>query len=267
MDYDHLEVMGYTMVEGRFFSRDFPSDTLAVVLNEAAMRKLGYTTMEGKTLGVPGNADFSFQVIGVMKDFNFESLKSSIRPMVMVLGPSPNWDIAVRLTPGDVARKIELLGTLWKKYVPEAPYEYSFVDQNFNAKFHAEQQLSNVILVFTGLAIFIACLGLFGLATFTAEQRSKEIGIRKVLGASVAQVVLLLSRDFTRLIIVSFVIAIPLTWYGMNQWLEGFAYRINFSATVAIVAGVTAFALAMLTVSFQSLKAAVQNPVKALKSD
>jgi putative ABC transport system permease protein len=186
---------------------------------------------------------------------------------MMVLGSTPNWDIAIRLAPGNTSEQIELLKSIWKKYIPEAPFEYSFVDQNFDAKFRAEQQLSNVILVFTGLAIFIASLGLFGLATFTAQRRSKEIGIRKVMGASVTQVVLLLSRNFTPLILTAFVIATPVSWYGMNLWLQGFAYHIDYSFAISGIAGGLALAIALLTVSFQSIRAAMQNPVNSLKSE
>jgi putative ABC transport system permease protein len=156
---------------------------------------------------------------------------------------------------------------VWKKFAPNSPFEYSFIDQNFDAKFRAEQRLSDVIVVFTSLAIFIACLGLFGLATFTAEQRSKEISIRKIMGATVSQVVVLLSKDFVKLIMLALFIAIPITWYGVNQWLQGFAYRIDFSFPLAITAGILALAIALITVSFQSIKAASQNPVKSLKND
>jgi putative ABC transport system permease protein len=267
MDYDHQAVMGFKMLQGRFFSRDFRSDTTAVILNEAAARQLGISELDAQKIGFTGDEAASWTVIGIVKDFNFETLKSSIRPLMMVLGSTPNWDIAIRLAPGNTSEQIELLKSIWKKYIPEAPFEYSFVDQNFDAKFRAEQQLSNVILVFTGLAIFIASLGLFGLATFTAQRRSKEIGIRKVMGASVTQVVLLLSRNFTPLILTAFVIATPVSWYGMNLWLQGFAYHIDYSFAISGIAGGLALAIALLTVSFQSIRAAMQNPVNSLKSE
>jgi putative ABC transport system permease protein len=159
------------------------------------------------------------------------------------------------------------LGEIWKKFAPNSPFEYSFISQNFDAKFAAEQRLSDVILVFTTLAIFIACLGLFGLATYMAEQRSKEISIRKIMGATVSQVVMLLSRDFIKLIVISLLLAIPATWYGMNRWLEGFAYRIDFNFSFAILAGVLALTIAMFTVSFRAIKAATSNPIDSLKSE
>lgn len=160
-----------------------------------------------------------------------------------------------------------MVETIWKKYAPQAPFEYSFLDENFEALFRAEQRMSKIILIFTCLAILIACLGLFGLASFTAEQRSKEISIRKVMGATVTQVMMLLSKDFTKLVVISFIIAIPVTWYGMNQWLQGFAYRINFDAMVVLISGVLAIAIAIFTISFQSLKAAMGNPVDSLRSE
>jgi len=267
MDYDHVKTLGLSMVSGRFFSDDFPSDTTAVVVNETAARQLGFA--EGKEMRIrnPQANGRSMEVIGIMKDFNFETLKTTIRPMVIFPGHGANWAMAIRLSPGNPAEKIKHLGEIWKKYAPNSPFEYSFIDQSFDSKFRAEQRLSGVIVVFTTLAIFIACLGLFGLSTFTAEQRSKEISIRKIMGASVSQVVVLLSKDFVKLILVSLVISIPVTWYGMNQWLQGFAYHINFNFAIAGIAAVLALVIALLTVSFQSIKAATGNPVKSLKGD
>jgi putative ABC transport system permease protein len=268
VDYDHLDALGLQLVKGRFFSRDFRSDSSAVVINETAAKQLGYQEIEGKYVKFAGGNDtYKMKVIGVVKDYNFVSLKSTIKPMVMFLAQPPNWDIAVRLSEGNTGDKIKLLEKIWKQFAPNSPFEYSFIDQNFDAKFHAEQRLGNVILVFTTLAIFIACLGLFGLATFTAEQRSKEISIRKILGANASQLVVLLSRDFVKLILISLVIAIPITWYGITQWLETFAYRVPFSFALVVVAGVVALAIALVTVSFQSIKAALGNPVDALKSE
>ena len=267
-DHDHLATLGLKMAEGRFFSRDFPSDTAAVILNEAAIRQMNLKDWSGKRiLELGGSSHPGYEIIGVIKDFNFESMRTTVRPMVIYLGGSPNWDIAVRLAPGNPEEKIKRLETIWKKYAPTAPFEYSFVDQNIQAKFKAEQQLGRVIVVFTTLAVLIACLGLFGLATFTAEQRAKEISVRKIMGASVQQVVVLLSKEFAKLIVIAFVIALPVTWYGMNQWLQGFAYRIDFNLLVAALAGAIALSVSLLTVSYHSIKAALSNPVNALRND
>lgn len=267
-DYDQADVLGLKMVSGRFFSRDILSDTAAVVLNEAAIRQMNLKDWQGKRILDPnGNQHPGFEIIGVIKDFNYESMRNDIRPLIMFFGPTPNWGLGVRLSPGNPEKKIKRLEALWKKHVPTAPFEYSFIDQNINAKFRAEQQLSSVIVVFTTLAVFIACLGLFGLATFTAEQRSKEISVRKIMGASVKQVVVLLSKDFAKLIVIAFVVALPITWYGINQWLQDFPYRIDFSLWVAGFAGAIALVVSLITVSYHSIKAALSNPVKALRND
>ena len=269
-DYDNLQTMGYSMFKGRFFSRDFPTDSSAVILNETAARQLGWLDdFEGKVLisfarnenGTP------MGVIGIVKDFNYETLKSDVKPMAMMLGEIPNYEMAIRIAPKDVAAKIALIESIWKKYAQQQPFEYSFLDENFDALFRAEQRMSRIILIFTCLAVMIACLGLFGLSSFTAEQRSKEISIRKVMGATVSQVLMLLSKDFAKLVIISFIIAIPVTWYGMNKWLEGFAYRVDFDFLAVLISGGLAIAIAILTISFQSLKAATGNPVKSLRSE
>jgi putative ABC transport system permease protein len=267
VDYDHLKTLGLKVISGRFFSRDFLSDSAAVLINEAAVRQMNLKDWEGKYIKNSVDGGRGMEIIGVVQDFNYESLKSDIRPLLIVLGPTPNWDVAVRLAPGNPEEKIKRLGEIWKKFAPAAPFEYAFVDQNIDAKFRAEQQLSSVIVVFTTLAVCIACLGLFGLATFTAEQRAKEISIRKVMGGSAGQMVALLSRDFVKLILIAFLIALPVTWYGMNQWLEGFAYRIDFNVLVACLAGGIALVISLLTVSFHSIKAALSNPVDSLRND
>lgn len=269
MDHDHLKTMGYEMKEGRFFSRDHPSDTAAMILNERAALNLGITDWQGKKLQTYFNSQDGtyYEIIGIMKDFNFESLKSTIRPMAIMLAPSPHWEMAIRITPGQVQEKVERIESIWKKYAPQTPFEFSFMDQNFDAKYRAEQRFGQVILVFTSLAIFIACLGLFGLAAFTAEQRSKEISIRKVMGASIPQIMTLLTKDFTRLVLIAFAIAIPITWFAMNKWLESFAYRINYEITWVAMAGFVATFIALLTISMQALKAALGNPVNSLRGE
>jgi putative ABC transport system permease protein len=267
-DYDQAAALGLKMVGGRFFSRDILSDTAGVVLNEAAIRQMNLKDWQGKRILDPNATQHpGFEIIGVVQDFNFETLRKDIRPLAMFFGQAPNWGFAVRLSPGNPEEKIKRLETLWKKFVPTAPFEYAFVDQKIHAKFKAEQQLSSVIVVFTTLAVFIACLGLFGLATFTAEQRAKEISVRKIMGASVRQIVVLLSKEFAKLIVIAFVIALPVTWYGMNQWLQGFAYRIDFNLLVAALAGAIALVVSLLTVSYHSIKAALSNPVNALRND
>jgi putative ABC transport system permease protein len=270
MDPDHLKVLGYTMAKGRFFSRDFPSDSSAVIVNETAARQMGFEDFEGKAILSRVNSlkEKRLEVIGILKDFNFQSLKTAIRPMVIVLGSEPNSEMAIRITPENTAEKVKLVETIWKKYAPQSPFEFTFLDENFDAQFRAEQRMGQVFIFFTGLAIMIACLGLFGLATFSAEQRAKEISIRKIMGASVISIVTLLSKDFARLIMIAFIVAVPLTWYALDKWwLQEFAYRVSFNAVVIFFAGSGALALGLITIGFQSLKAAMGNPVDSLKNE
>src|SRR5260221_4874896 len=241
MDYDHLKTMGYTMAKGRFFSREFPSDSSAIILNAAAAAQMGIVDIEGQRILSPGyDGHLDSKLIGIMKNFNFESLRNTIKPMAILLGHEPNNEIALRLTPGNIGEKVKRVEEVWKKFAPQSPFEYSFLNQNFDAVFQAERHLSRVILTFTFLAIGIGCLGLFGLTTFAAEQRAKEISIRKVMGATVSQVVFLLSKDISKLVMIAFVVAIPISVYLMDQWLQEFAYRVSVGRMVVLLAGAIA---------------------------
>ncbi len=264
-DYDLDQTMGYEMKSGRYFSNEFLSDSSAVVINEACASLLGYETHEGKRIKFGG--DRKWNVIGIVKDFNFASLKSSVQPLVIFLNVEVRRTMAVRLTPGHLAEKIRLAESIWKKYANGLPFQYSFIDEDFDLLFRAEQRLGVVFASFTVMAIFIACLGLFGLITFIAGQRTREIGIRKVLGATLGQIAILLVSDLARLILISFVVAIPLAWYGMEQWLQSFAYRTSFDLNSVIFAGMAGILAAILTVSYRSLKAASANPVDSLRSE
>lgn len=272
VDHDHLEAMGYKMAMGRFFSRDFPSDTGAIVLNESAFKLMGWTKIDGSQR-LSGFWNVNSEpverlVIGVVQDFNFESLRSAVRPMIMTLGSVPNNEMAIRVTSGNLEEKLEFLERSWKKHSDGAAFEYSFVDANFDALFSSEQKMGNIILVFTVLAISIACLGLFGLAAYTTEQRSKEISIRKALGASMSNLVTILSKDFTLLVVIAFVIAGPLSYYFMTKyWLQNFAYRVDIDLILVLFAGVISIVIAWLTVSYQSFKTAASNPVDYLKNE
>jgi putative ABC transport system permease protein len=266
VDHDHLKTMGYEMSAGRFFSPDFTSDTTAIILNETAYKQMAFTSLEeASVLSYRGETPTPLKVIGVLKDFNFASLRDEVKPIAVILGREPNFEMAIRLSAGNVQEQIKALEKIWKKYAPDAPFEYSFIDQNFDSLFRAEQRMSQIILIFTILAISIACLGLFGLAAYTAEQRSKEISIRKVMGASISQVVVLLSRDFTLLVMIAFVLATPIAWYSSEQWLTGFANRIQIDFWFVIIAGVISLLIALITISYQSIKAAKENPVDAMR--
>jgi putative ABC transport system permease protein len=267
VDYDHLETMRYEMKDGRFFSPQNPSDSNAVIINETAAYKLGVDGYNGRKLTT--NYDVvkrEREVIGTIKDFNFQSLKEPIQPLAIVLGRQPNWEMAVRFTKGDTQKKIEQVRTLWKKYT-DAPFEYTFLDRNFEAKHQTEKRIGLIFLVFTSLAIFIACLGLFGLAAFTAEQRTKEIGIRKVLGASVNDVVLMINQDFMKLVGIANLAAWPIAWWIMDRWLQEFAFRISFPWWIFLVAGVLTLIIAFASISFQALRAARGNPIQSLRSE
>jgi putative ABC transport system permease protein len=269
-DFDALETMGYQLVAGRFFSHDFPSDSSGVLLNETAMRHLGWDNYEGKKLisRFGSEKEYDVEVLGVIRDFNFESLKNNIRPMIILLQDGANMEGGIRFTSDDVRKNIDIVEKVWKKYAPDAPFEYSFLNANFADKYKSEERMGQVFIIFTALAIIIACLGLLGLVTYSAEQRGKELSIRKAMGATVSQLVLLLSKDFLRLIIIAFVMAIPLTWYLLEKlWLQSFAYRVGFDVGIMLLAGGVALFVALLTISIKAYKAATSNPVEALKND
>lgn len=266
-DYDHVKVMKYEMAAGRFFSREFPSDTGAIVINETAFKLMGFDKVENQVIiNYGAKKPQPLRLIGVIKDFNFETLRNNVKPMALLLSGELNGEMAIRVAPGNTQASLSLLEDIWKKH-SSATFEYFFLDQRFDALFHAEQRMSQIILIFTVLTIFIACLGLFGLATYTAEQRAKEISIRKVMGASIPQVIVLLSRDFTLLIVVAFAIAAPLGWYFTRAWLHEFAYHIDVSPLTIALSGLAALVIALVTISSQAVKAARENPVKAMRSE
>jgi putative ABC transport system permease protein len=265
VDHDHLATMKYEMAEGRFFSRDFPSDSTAIVLNETAYKLMGFDKLENQSvINYNGDKPWPMNVIGIIRDFNFESLRNGVKPMAIILGREPNGEMAIRLSAGNTQEQITLLESIWRKHTSSI-FEYTFLDQNFDSLFRSEQRMSRIILIFTILTIFIACLGLFGLATFVGEQRAKEIGIRKVMGATMLQVSLLLFKDFTMLILIAFFIAAPLGYFLMTAWLEGFAFHVGIDPWIITISGLVSFFIAMFTISFQSIKAAGESPIRALR--
>nr|WP_293841066.1 ABC transporter permease [uncultured Arsenicibacter sp.] len=271
VDYDYVKTLGMDIMQGRNFSRSFGTDSAGIILNETAVKILGVKNPIGMRIyrfnDPEGKTHKNYTVIGVVKNFHFESLRSNIGALSLVLEPNTT-SAAFRLSKtADVPAIISQIEAKWKKMAPGLPFNYSFLQDNFDQVYRAEQRIASVVLLFSVLAILIACLGLFGLAAFMAEQRTKEIGVRKVLGASVTSVVALLSKDFLKLVLIAIVIASPLAWYVMNQWLDDFAYRITIDWWVFVLAGILAIGIALLTVSFQSIKAALINPVKSLKSE
>lgn len=205
-------------------------------------------------------------ILGVVEDFNFQSLKEKIAPLIFFTRSNKNI-LYVRTTARDAQQAIASVEKQYKKYAADSPFGYHFLDKDFEAQYNTDQRTGTLFNVFAGIAIFISCLGLFGLATFTAQVKTKEIGIRKVLGASVAGIVKLLSKDFLKLIFVAIIIATPIAWWAINKWLEGFAYRINISWWVFVIAGILALLIALITISVKAIKAALANPVDSLRTE
>lgn len=251
------------LVAGKNFSGT-PADSTAVILNETAVKQMGLVHPIGQRFAVQGTEG---QIIGVLKDFDTESIRSEVKPLVMYSFPEYNTVVHVKTTGQQAIQAIAAAERIWKQYNPDYPFEYTFVDETYDRLYRSEQRIGQLFNFFAAIAIIISCLGLFGLATFTAETRTKEIGVRKVLGASLASIVALLSTDFLKLVMIAIVIASPIAWYAMNEWLADFAYKIDISWRVFALSGGLAVGIALLTVSFQSMKAALMNPVKSLRSE
>ncbi|MCB0608894.1 MAG: ABC transporter permease [Lewinella sp.] len=269
IDPGFAETLKLELAEGRNFTSGMSTDSSACLLNETAARKLGWEEPVGKQISYGGQAPYT--VVGVVKDFNFRSLHEEIEPIVLMMSPWKLSNMAIRVQAGETASAVAAIQALWKEMAPDAAFEYQFLDQQYDAQYRAEQRMGQVFTVFSALAVFIACLGLFGLAAFMAEQRRKEVGIRKVLGASVAGIVSLLSRDFLKLVLFGLLLAAPAAWYLMNNWLKDFAYHTPMDlGSIWWIFAVTAFAAVLIagaTVSFQSIRAAVANPVDSLREE
>jgi putative ABC transport system permease protein len=267
-DYGFIPTYGMQMAAGRNFSKAVSTDTNNYIINEAAVRMLGWKTPQNaldKDLAYGG---IKGKVIGVVKDFHFESLHQAIIPLLFQL-PSQGYygRLSIKISGSNVQSAINTIQSTWQRYLPETPFDLTFLDTKFDQLYRSEQQQGNLFTIFSCIAIFIACLGLFGLSAFTITQRVKEIGVRKVLGASVPQIVIELSKDFLKLVLIATIIAFPIAWYSMSKWLLDFAFRINISWWIFLIAGVLALLIAFATISFQSIKAALANPVKSLRSE
>jgi putative ABC transport system permease protein len=271
VDHDYLKTMGMQIVEGRDFNKEFATDSSAIILNETAVKLFGFS---GNPIGrkvtelIDLNAKTTrdFTVIGVVKNFNFESLRQNIGALCMKIGNSTG-TISFRMRTTDATQTIGHIKSIWKKIAPNEPFTYSFLNEEFDNMYRSEERSGKIFISFAVLAILIACLGLFGLAAYAAEQRTKEIGIRKVLGATVSNIVGMLSKDFLKLVLLASLIAFPVSWWIMNKWLQDFAYRIHISWWVFVLATAMAFSIAIITVSFQAIKAALTNPVKNLRTE
>jgi putative ABC transport system permease protein len=267
VDEDYVKTFQMKIVEGRDFSTEFGADSLSVLVNEACLRQFGWETGEGHFIRKYIDNDGTtadFKVVGVIEDFHFESLKSSISPMIMELN-SRGFYLSLRFNASNAEDIIKLLEDKWKEFSPNYPFEYSFVSERFNDIYFQEQRMVKIMRTFTILAIIIASLGLFGLAAFIAEKRTKEIGIRKVNGASLINIFMLFTKDIAILILIAFVLAVPLTWYIMDQWLNNFTYRVDINFMVFLGAGLLSFMIAILTISYQAYMASTRNPIESLK--
>lgn len=274
VDDDYVKTFGLKIKQGRGFSNDFISDSAGVILNEVAVKSLalGDNPIGQKITAFEGYKDLdpnrtqSFTIIGIMENFHFSSVKDNIKPLALFLRPTDG-SVSFRFRPAKAAEAVKSIETIWKRMAPGQPFQYSFLDEDFTKMYATEARLGEIFTLFAGLAIIIACLGLFALTAFTAEQRRKEIGIRKVLGASVTGIVLLLSRDYGKLILIAILIAIPIGWYGITQWLENYAYKATIGIWEYALAGGAALIISIFTMSYQSIRAANTNPARSLNNE
>jgi putative ABC transport system permease protein len=275
VDLNFIETMGIEMLEGNDFtpadlhkldtSNNYQNYHYTFILNEAAVKALGWTPEEAISKTIKKN--HSGTIKAVVKDFHFSSLHQPIGPLVIFLNKEFVNELFVKVTGENIQFALQSLQSLWKEQVPHRPFEYHFLDEEYDTMYRAEQRIEKIFGTFAIVAILLACLGLFALAAFTTVQRTKEIGIRKVLGASVASITALLSSEFVKMVLVALAIAIPVAWYAIEQWLQDFAYRIAIQGWVFALAGLVAIFITMVTVSFQTIKAALANPVESLKNE
>jgi len=263
VDGDLMETLGLKMNEGRFFSSQYGNEDDKVIFNEAAITAMGLKNPVGQTVTMWGSKK---QIIGVVKDFHFKSLYERVGPFFFRFSHN-NGNVLVKIEEGKEKETIAKLGKFYKNYNLGLPFEYKFMDDDYQRLYASEQRVSVLSRYFAIVAIIISCLGLFGLAAFTAQKRQKEIGIRKIVGASVANITVMLSKDFLMLVLIAVLISFPLAWWVMNAWLDNFAYRVNISGWIFLVASASIIFLTLLTISFQSIKAAIANPVKALRTE
>jgi len=270
VDENYISTLGIKVLQGRNFSSQFATDSTGIIVNEAAAKFLATKDLLNKRLftlnDIKTKSLLEYHIIGVMKNFNFSSLRDVVTPLAFFLGKD-NGNISVRIGATNIPNVVAQIKNKWKAIAPSQPFDYSFMDEDFNRWYTTEQRTGQIFITFAMLAIVIACLGLFGLITYAAEQRVREIGIRKVLGASVNNIAKMLSIDFLKLVLISSVIAFPIAWWAMHRWLQDFAYRVSISWWIFFVSGVLALLIAVLTVGFQAIKAGVANPVKSLRTE
>ena len=266
IDYDFIPSFGIAMKAGRNFSKEFMTDKKAVLLNEEAVKLLGFESPE-KAINQKIIRRDTLSVAGIVADFHNEGLQKKVQPLIFLLRPDSRQFYSVKSGKNNIKQTIASVEKIWNKYFPADPYNYFFLDDSFNRQYKSDELFGSIFSLFSVLAILIACFGLAGLSSYNVLQRKKEIGIRKVMGASVQQLLVLLSKDFLRLVVIAFLVAIPITWLLMTRWLNDFAYRIDISWLVFIAAGIISIVIAFVTISFQAIKAALANPVQSLRSE
>ncbi len=268
-DYKFAKTLKLKIAIGRFFSKEFPADSSAIIINQKAAQLLGWKNPLGMKINNWGKQRRDFHVIGVINDYNYESLHQEIRPMALFLNGGYYSDteqfISIRLKTGDLPGTINYVQSTWNKFAPGAPFEYSFLDKDYYNLYLNDRKTMDLFTIFSVLAIFIACLGLFGLVSFTTERRTKEIGIRKILGASISGIIFMLIKEFTKWVLIANILALPLVYYLMKNWLKDFAYHINLTVFPFICAGLITIFIAIITVGYQSIKSAISNPVESLR--
>jgi len=268
VDFNYINQYKIKVIAGRGFSKDFATDTTqAMVINESASKLLGYNSPQqaiGKKFNQWGRQG---KIIGVVKDFHYQALQEPIKPLTMRIEPGGYQLLSIKVAANNLPPMIKEIQSKWDQIIPNRPFEYTFLDESFDKQYRAEERFGNLFFYFAILAIFVSCLGLLGVASYSTIQRTKEIGVRKVLGASVPDIINLLSIDFLKLVLVAFIIASPVAWIFMNKWLKDFAYRTNLAWWMFVFAGIAAIIIAFVTISFQAIKAAVANPVKSLRTE
>jgi len=260
--------MEMQIIEGREFSRKYTTDSSAVIINETLVKKLGWDEPVGKKISGFNNSDiFDLHVVGVVQDFHFHSLHDVVEPSLIFISPDHARNLNIRLHAGNVQQQISIIREKWQEIEESIPFDYYFLQEDFNSQYKAEQRIGEIFIYFTVIAIFIACLGLFGLASYNAEQKTKEIGIRKALGSSVQRIVFMLSKQFTKWVFIANIIAWPVAWYFISDWLGNFAYSIEILDYwwIFVVSALLSIFIAILTVTYQAIKTALTNPVNALK--
>lgn len=266
VDEEYIQTYGMELLSGRNFSKERGTDSLACIVNESAVAQFGWENPIGKRISrlYEEETEISYEIIGIVKDFHFESLRETVAPMVLTMEPSSSF-ISLKFRSDNISAFINKVEKAWKNRINDYPFHYSFADDKFDEVYHSEMQMGEIFGLFALISIFVGCLGLFGLSAYTAEQKTKEIGIRKVLGATIGNVVYMLSKEFIKLVTIAFIFAAPIAYYAMNMWLEDFAYRIDVHISTIVLAGLLAMFISLATVSYHAVKAAVMNPVRSIK--